>query len=350
MTHTLKHVVMAVLACLLLLSCSKNEPTLNIRRDPAHDGRYVCQFSVMSTDAGIMVTADTKASARQMISRAVSRITRVTRLMSTYRDDSDISRINAKGEEGPVKVDGKTLHVLRASKDFYRLTNGAFDITYAPLRTLWQRAAQNGKLPSKRKITNVLRRISSDNLILSDNSAQLAVQGMELDLGGIAKGFAVDEAAHRLKKAGIDSALVDIGGDMRVIGRRSDGQKWRIKVRDPRPGTHEPIMLRLEDAAVATSGDYVRYFHIGDRRFSHIIDPRTGRPARTVPSATVIAPEAITADALATALSIMDPDHALNLINSMDDVECLLMTRKKPDKSEAVQMHYSDGFRGHIEK
>jgi thiamine biosynthesis lipoprotein len=304
----------------------------------------------MSTDAGIMVTADSPSSARQMISTAVSRTGRIDRLMSTYRDNSDISRINARATERPVKVDKKTLHVLRASKDFYRLTDGAFDITYAPLRTLWRRASEEGKVPSDTEIKNVLRRVSSDNLILSKNSVQMAVHRMELDLGGIAKGYAVDEAVRALKETGAESALVDIGGDMRVIGRRADGEKWRVKVRDPRPGTHKPLMLRLQNAAVATSGDYARYFQIGDRRFSHIIDPRTGHPVRTVPSATVIAPTAIMADALATALSVLDPDKGLKLINSMEDVECLLMTRRQPGEPESMEMHYSNGFRARVEK
>jgi thiamine biosynthesis lipoprotein len=168
-----------------------------------------------------------------------------------------------------------------------------------------------------------------------------------VDLGGIAKGLAVDLAAEEMVKAGAESGFVDIGGDMRLIGRREDGAPWKIQVRDPRPGTHPKIYLRLADVAVTTSGDYARYFRVGNRKFSHIIDPRTGRPVSNVPSSTVVAPTAATADALSTAISVMELGKALDLINSLENIECMIMVRRGEADSDGLEyaVHYSDGFR-----
>jgi len=228
---------------------------------------------------------------------------------------------------------------------FGRLTDGAFDVTYAPLRSLWREAQGRDAPPSQEDIRSTLRAVGYDKLVLLQRSAMFAVPGMSVDLGGIAKGYAIDLAAQAMAEAGARSALVDIGGDMRMVGDAGDGRRWTIKVRDPREGDHPPMLLSLADVAVATSGDYARYFVVGDERFSHIIDPRTGWPVRDVPSATVVAPDATTADALATAASVLGAQKALELVRSLPGVECMVMSRGDGDQApEQVALWFSDGF------
>ena len=319
---------------------------VNVLEEPGHPGRFRYRFEVMGTEAAVLVYAPGPAAAREMIAPAVSRVRSVEKTMSTYRPESEISRLNRLGARQPVKLSPATLKVLDMAVRFSRRSGGAFDVTYAPLRTLWRKAQREGILPTQEQINEARRAVGSDKLVLTDRSAQFAVDGMEVDLGGIAKGFAVDEAAEAVRAAGARSALVDIGGDMCLIGRRGDGEKWKVQLRDPRPGDNPPIYLRLADCAVATSGDYARYFSVAGQRFSHVVDPRTGRPVADVPSATVVAPDATTADALATAVSVLGPHEGIELVNSIEGVECMIMARSPRAKtgSEEISIHYSAGF------
>jgi thiamine biosynthesis lipoprotein len=192
--------------------------------------------------------------------------------------------------------------------------------------------------------------VGSDKLVLSERGARFSVEGMEVDLGGIAKGFGIETAAQAMRKAGAKSALVVVGGEMRAVGRREDGSPWKVQVRDPRPGSHEPIVLRLDDKAVATSGDYARYFRVGERKLSHIVDPRTGWPVANVPSATVVAADAVTTDALATGISMLGPEKAIKLIDSLGDAECMMMARTEETEGTQVKLYYSKGFRALMEE
>jgi thiamine biosynthesis lipoprotein len=146
-----------------------------------------------------------------------------------------------------------------------------------------------------------------------------------------------------MREAGASSGLVEIGGEVRTLGRGEGGRKWVVRVHDPRPaadGNAPPLLLRLADQAVATSGDYARYFSIGGRRYSHLIDPRTGRPVGSVPSVTVVAPDASTADALATGISVLGPRDGVELADSLPEVECMVMA----GRGEAVRLVFSRGF------
>lgn len=329
------------------------EPSLLgvVEEDPGHPGRFRYEFEVMGTDARLLVCARTVEAARRMIAPAVARIRDVDAAMSTYRPESEISRLNRLGAQQPVELSPMTLSVLRQAVDFSRLTDGAFDVTCAPLRTLWRRAVREGVLPAQEQIDRARRAVGSDKLLLADRAVRFATDGMEVDLGGIAKGFAIELAAQAMGAAGAGSALVDIGGDMRLVGRREDGQNWKIQLRDPRPGEHPPIYLRLADCAVATSGDYARPVHVAGRRFSHIVDPRTGWPVADVPSATIVAPDATTADALATAVSVLGPHEGVELVDSIEGVECMIMARTPGagPAADEISIYYSEGFPALIE-
>jgi thiamine biosynthesis lipoprotein len=172
---------------------------------------------------------------------------------------------------------------------------------------------------------------------------------MRVDLGGIAKGHAVDRAIAALKDVGVKNALVDAGGDGYALGTRLDGTPWRVGVQDPdRPGDRRQLkaILTLSNVAYATSGDYQQYVEIGGERYAHIIDPRTGQPARLAASVTVIAPDCTTADALATAVSVLGPDAGIKLVEGLPGVECLVITRD----ADGLKRSASSGFGAFVTK
>ena len=347
-------VALPLVAALALAACDRPQtrPPVPgrplVQPDPRRPGRWRLSFETMGTDANVLLAASHAEAAQQMTADVIPQVERVNALMSTYKPDSEISRLNAAGADEPVALSPPTMTVLREAIRFSRLTDGAFDVTYSPLRDLWRAAQREGKPPTEEQIRRALLAVGSDKLLLTEDTARFTADGMSVDLGGIAKGFAIDQAVETLAAAGVESAMVDIGGDMRLIGRREDGEKWKVLVRDPREDEHEPIYLHLADVAVATSGDYARYFRVGDERFSHIVDPRTGRPVGSVPSATVVAPDATTADALATAVSVLDAQRVVEIIDSLEGVECMIMVREAPgdgDGQEEVSFHYSRGFR-----
>ncbi len=313
--------------------------TIHIESDGP--SRFRAAFSTMGTFARIVVVTPDEIHAQRAIQSAYDAIASVAATMSTYEPESEISRLNRDGARHAVGLSENTLRVLRAAVRFCALTGGAFDVTYAPLRSLWRRAEKQGRLPTGQEIDGALEKVGSKHLNLSGAACGFGVAGMEVDLGGIAKGFAIDLACEALDAAGIMNALVDIGGDLRVLGRCPGGEPWKVLINDPRPGEPPPLVLFLADRAVATSGDYQRYFTVDGQRLSHIVDPRTGRPVGSVPSATVIAADAITADALATAISVLGPDEALRLIESQDQVECLIMSG---GSAPEVTVSTSSGF------
>ncbi len=335
-------------AALPLTGCRRREERRTTVRPTGVPGRFAVRFETMGTDAFIVVYAPDAARADSYVAPAIGAIENVDRLMSFYRQESDIGALNSSEAGTVVEVSGETYEVLKESIRMAEITGGAFDPTYTPLRDVWRRAQDEDTLPSEKHLGGALEKVGAEDIVmLGDNHVKFKTEGMLLDLGGIAKGYAVDLAIKELRRAGCSSALVDIGGDMAVLGRRGDKRKWRVEMRDPRGEVDEPYVLEVEDMAIATSGDYARYFTVGERRFSHIIDARTGWPADSIPSVTVTAPDALTADALATALSVLDVEEGMELIDSLAGVEGMIMERKAPaeEDDEEVVIHYSEGFR-----
>jgi len=311
---------------------------LRVWQHPGKPGRWQSAFEAMGTDVKLEVSAPNADAARRMFLAAARQIDLVNRLMSTYRSDSDVSRLN---REGATEVDERTVAVLQKAEEVSRLSGGAFDVTYAPLRALWRRAADEDRLPTPEQTESALVLVGHDKLKVSGRTARFDRAGMEADLGGIAKGYAIDLAAEALQAEGAGAGIVDIGGDLRLFGRPAGRQKWRIEVRSP-PGLGEQVVIEVGPCAVTTSGDYARGFRVEGNWFSHIIDPRTGWPVKDVPSVTVVGPDAMTADALATALSVMQRRRGLDLVDSLAQVECMMMLRQADG---SVREHMSAGFR-----
>jgi thiamine biosynthesis lipoprotein len=227
---------------------------------------------------------------------AFAQIQRIEVLLSKYLPESEVSRLN---REGWVKASPDTFYILRRAGDFYSASGGAFDVTVGGLADLWGFTDKKYKLPDKSLIAAKLKLVGMDKIIFNnaDNVIKFSVSGMKIDLGAIAKGYAVDCAVRELKKAGVKNCLVAVGGEIYCLGSNR-GRPWRKK------GLLDKVKLR--DRAISTSGDYEQYFIKGNRRYAHIFNPKTGYPASSgVIAVTVIAEDCLSADALATSIFVL---------------------------------------------
>ncbi|MBI4381980.1 MAG: FAD:protein FMN transferase [candidate division NC10 bacterium] len=287
--------------------------------------------------------------AREAIETGLRRMMDVDRLMSTFRPDSEISLVNRSAATLAVPVGEETFGVLSEAKEIAQMSGGALDVTIHPLMQLWHCRTKEGRLPSSREIEATLDLVAHSGLSVDPNSRSVQLQhpGMGIDLGGIAKGYAVDVAAQALKQCGVYSGLVDAGGDLRVIGRSRDGGVWRIGLRHPLAPSRLLLSVLVEDEAAATSGNYFRYFTVGGLRYGHLVHPRTGTPADSALSATIIARSAMRADGLATAAMIHGAG-AMAFIQSVSGVEGIVVhpLARHPGK---VSVHITPGLRGRVE-
>jgi thiamine biosynthesis lipoprotein len=290
---------------------------------------------VMGTFARVIAVAPNPQTAESCIEVALELITEVDQLMSDYKDDSEISEINRGGYKRPVKVSTPTYEVLQKAIEFSKLTAGAFDVTVGPLVDIWRSAQVASVLPTDAELQNARSKVGYDKLILDANemTVRFAVEGMRLDLGGIAKGYAIDRAVEAMQTGGCIGGMVEIGGDVRCFGAPPHGKdRWRIGLQDSRQvnyGVSDPkllLVLALADAAVTTSGDYQRFVVIDGKRYSHIIDTKTGYSPDELSSVTIIGKAALEADVLATAVSVMGVEKGLALIEQTEQTEAILIT------------------------
>ncbi len=260
----------------------------------------------------------------EAIKAAFEEMKKVDALMSTYKKNSEVSILNRKGE---TRLSAETLQVIREAINFSEITGGAFDITCRPLINLWKKAKKEKVIPSPEKIREALSLVGYKKILLEGDTVRFKQKGMQIDLGGIAKGYAVDRAIEALKRNGIRRALVNAGGDLYALGNGPGGERWQVGIQDPRQKNTLLGIIKVKDVGVATSGDYRRYFTIKGRRFSHIVNPKTGQTVQDVPmSVTIIAPDATTADALATGVFVLGPKKGRELIDSLPQVEGMIVS------------------------
>jgi len=254
--------------------------------------------------------------------------------LSKYDPESEVFRLN---ESGKLAVSPETFLLLVKAREFWVLTSGAFDVTVAPLMDIWGFSDKKYRLPADEEINRAKKAVGSDKILLNagDFMVEFSAPGMKIDLGAIAKGYAVDCAVRKLKEKGIKNCLINAGGDIYCLGAKN-GRPWKVAIKNPRePGVVE--YLDLQDKAVATSGDYEQYFTAGDKRFPHIFDPKTGYPADSgVISVTVIANDCLSADALATSIFVLGKDSALELAKKFPDTEVKILEEKDALKRHAL--------------
>jgi len=281
---------------------------------------------IMGTFARLTAIAADEPTARAAVQAGYARLEDVNRLMSDYRPDSEIGRLNDLPTGEGLHVSSETSHCLEQAVEVSQASGGAFDVTCRPLVTLWRQAAQQNQLPSEQTVAETLQVVGAERIELDAEKRVVSrpLDGLQVDLGGIAKGYALDLAAEAMLKAGATGMLVEVGGDVVAIGTNRRGQPWRIGVKHPfRQGLI--AVLTLSDRAVATSGVQQRFYEIDGKRYSHIIDPRTGWPAEQAPSVTVIAADGLRADAWATAFSVLGVAEGRELLETGQTPELEVM-------------------------
>lgn len=293
--------------------------------------RFEFSQAHMGTQFRIIFYAPDASTATQAATGAFNRIAELDSIMSDYRPDSELTALCQRAGGPPVKVSEDLFRVLAKSQEIARKSYGAFDITVGPLVRLWRRARRQHELPDPENLAQVLQLVGYENLRLDPvaRTAQLVKRGMLLDLGGIAKGDAADQALLALRQYGIHSALVAGGGDIAAGApppERQHGAGWRIGIASlDSPNEHTTRFISLHDAGISTSGDAGQHVEISGVRYSHIISPKTGMALAGRSSVTIIAPDDISADALATTVSVLGPERGLKLIDSIPGTAALIM-------------------------
>ncbi len=292
---------------------------------------------LMDTVVEIKVYHNNKAEAQEAIDSSMEEMRRVEQKMSSFFPGSEVFRINKEAlleeKKGPlsaeqwIPVSNELFSLLKESVHLSQLTRGTFDITIYPLWKIWKFKGENPEVPGKGEIERVLKFVNYGGMILKDGKISFAKKGMGIDLGGIAKGYAVDAAVKILKKKNIKSAMVNAGGDMYVLGRKQ-GRLWRIGIRHPRREGEILGTIEVEDEAIVTSGDYERFFFSGGKRYHHIINPKTGYPADECQSVTIVAKEATFADGLATGIFVLGPKKGMALIENLEGVEGVIVNKE----------------------
>ena len=315
---------MALLPALLIpAGCRKSEP--NAARGLK---RYESTREMMGTFVTVTLWAAGDDLAAKAGDAAFDQIKEIDRLMSDYDPDSELSQINREAFNRDVSISDKMLDVLKVAFTYSELSEGAFDVTVRPLKTLWKSAGKTGVVPDDATIDSVLASVGYKNVKLDvDNKTiRFLKPSMEIDLGGIAKGYSADLAAAELRKQGIATALVNVGGNIVAVGTPPGSPAWKIGVQDPNKRTDRlPEVLHLPAGSIATSGDYERFVEISGKRFSHIVDPRTGQPIENMSSVTVVAPNGITSDVLSTTMSVMGAEQGLPLAARLAGVEVMFV-------------------------
>lgn len=289
---------------------------------------------MMGTLVQVTAVADSRACARRAIAAAFEELRKVQRTMNDRDPNSELSLVNRTAFGQDVKASDGLFAVLCAAKQYSGLTDGAFDITVGPEVALWRSMAQTGISPAPEEIAEARKRVGYGKLILNpaEQTVRFAVEGMRLDLGGIAKGYAVDAAIGAMKEQGACGGMVDVGGNIRCFGTPPPPAKhWNIGIQNPRA---EALIaeIRLDELAVATSGDYRRFVEKNGKRYSHILNPETGESAEELISVTIVAPSAMEADALSTAVSVLGREKGLALIESLPEAEAVFIAADRPEE------------------
>ncbi len=279
-----------------------------------------------------------KQVAQKAVEKGFDAMQRVDDLMSHYKESSEVSRIKNSVPLETVRVSQDTFNVLKRSEEIAQLSDGAFDVTIGPLVKRWGFYDKEQKpLPTRQEINRMRRGMGYVHLFLRPKNREVSkrIPTLEVDLGGIAKGYAIDLAVKALKQAGVVSATVNSGGNIGFIGNPVKGEAWEVGVIDPLNPSELLGVLNIKEGAVATSGNYENYHEIEGKRYSHIIDPRTGWPVQGVLSVTVIAANAMDADALSTTLFVLGPKQGLVLAEKLN-AKALFVLETENGKPELV--------------
>ncbi|MEO8361164.1 MAG: FAD:protein FMN transferase [Vicinamibacteria bacterium] len=303
---------------------------------------------LMGTSVQVAVFGGDEVARKAAIAEAFAAIEEVDRLMSNYREDSELALINARAAKGPVPVSAPMFSVLEAAKLISSKSRGAFDVTVGPLVKLWGFHDKKPHLPTPAELTGVRPLISNANLILDvpGRSVRFAREGVELDLGGIAKGFAVELAGGVIRRRGL-RAFIDAGGNQYMVGSPDGKPRWTLGIKDPEAPEHLLATIDVDEGSVSTSAQGSNFLTAGGRKYGHILDPRTLEPAAARLSVTVVSKDATLGDALSKVGFLLGPREALAVIESFPETSAIIFFR---DENGALHSVASRALQPYLER
>jgi FAD:protein FMN transferase len=313
--------LLAAMIALLLAACG----------GPGEPGRIEETRVVMGSNLTLVAWAADEPRTREAFDAVFKEFDRLDGLLSVWKPTSDVSRINAAAGQGKVPVSWETMEVLETAMDVGERTHGTFDVTFGALTDIWKfDHDQDGSVPTQEQIAARLPLIDFHQIVRDEKTrtptAFLARPGMRIHLGGIGKGFAVDRGVAILRDRGLRDFMIQAGGDLYVAGAKGD-QPWKLGIADPRAADGPPFAtIELTDKTLSTSGDYERFFVKDGVRYHHILDVRTGQPARLTRSVTLVTSKAVLADAYAKGVFILGPKEGMALIERLPDVEGVIVS------------------------
>ena len=303
--------ILIAVAGVLMTACSPREP-------------FTKETFVMGTKAWVTIAGMKHEDADSAATEAFRELYRIESAMSTWRPQSELSRLNTEANGTPLPLSRELCSLIDSSLFYARATSGAFDVTVRPLVLLWGFQGGETRIPSEEEISHALASVGHERITLDSRRSTVTLPaGMQIDLAGIAKGYAVDRCVVILARRGVTNALVNLGGNIYAMGAPSGEKGWRVGIRDPNGALETVGSLLLRNEAVATSGNYENFVEIDGKRYGHIIDPRTGWPVSNVLSVTVVAPSGLASDALSTGLFVLGPDRANDVIARLKNVRAL---------------------------
>ena len=286
--------------------------------------------SLLGSPFEITVVATDSVQAKLYTDLAISEVKRIENLVSDWIPTTQISQVNQNAGIKPIKVDQEVFDLVERAIKISKLTSGAFDISYASMDKIWKFDGSMKQMPTEEAIKKSVEKVGYQNIILNpkDKTIFLKNKGMKLGLGGIAQGYIADKIKEVLQEKGCTSGLVNVSGDINTWGKQPNGQPWTVGIINPMNKNKVFATFILDDSAVETSGSYEKFVVFNGKRYSHIIDPRTGYPASGIVSVSVFAKQTELADALATGIFVLGIEVGLDLVNQLNGIDCIIVDDK----------------------
>lgn len=291
---------------------------------------YTRTLKLMGSKFDITVVAENEAEGTRYIDLAVNEIQRIEKRISSWDPNSETSAINENAGIQPVKVSKELFDLINRALEISKITDGAFDISYASMDNIWTFDGSMTQMPSAELIKSSVANVGYQHIVMDNDhkTVFLEKKGMKIGFGGIGKGYAADKAKALLMAEGVAAGIINASGDMNTWGQQPSGEEWRVAITNPLNKNKVFAILPIKVGAVVTSGNYEKYVSFNGIRYSHIIDPRSGYPSSGIISATVFAPSAELADALATAIFVMGVEVGIDRINQLPQIECVIINDK----------------------
>lgn len=302
---------------------------------------YKKATQLMGCDFEITIVATDSTIANKHIATGISEMRRIEKLISSWDKNSQTSKINRNAGLKPVKVDDELFDLIERSIALSNLTDGAFDISYASMDKIWRFDGSMKEMPTAESIQNSVKKVGYKNIVLNktNRTVFLKKEGMRIGFGAIGKGYAADKAKELLESNGVNSGIINASGDMTTWGKQPNGKEWQVAITNPMNKNKVFALLPIKNGAVVTSGNYEKYVEFNGKKYTHIIDPRTGYPSSGIISVTVFAPKAELADALATSVFVMGIEAGLDRINQLPNIECIIIDAEgKITKSKNIEI------------